>query len=306
MILDKRQPGDLGLQPEAVVVVGSGAAGLALALELGDRGRSVVLLESGGDVADPAAVQRGHRLNVGVVAGRAYRGLEHGRARVLGGTTQLWHGQCVRLHEIDLRERPWVPGSGWPLALAELDGPYTRAEALFGVSGRGYDAHRWSEHGRLARVDWDPELLEHDFTDATRRRCCGRPRRRLAGSPPWCSSGCGAGAASGAAAGDVAAVGVATQDVLTAPCVARAPDLLTVAHVTASLLRPPVVLPAGVTVRVGHGLLGPARLICRPCGRCSGRQGSWLTAGRLAVAGTSWEGRTGWHTPCSAPRRAGG
>lgn len=56
----------------------------------------------------------------------------------------------------------------------------------------------------------------------------------------------------------MAAVGVATQDVLTAPCVARAPDLLTVAHVTASLLRPPVVLPAGVTVRVGHGLFGPA------------------------------------------------
>lgn len=184
MILDNRQPGDLGLQPEAVVVVGSGAAGLALALELGDRGRSVVLLESGGDVADPAAVQRGHRLNAGVVAGRAYRCLEHGRARVLGGTTQLWHGQCVRLHEIDLRERPWVPGSGWPLALAELDGPYTRAEALFGVSGRGYDAHRWSGHGRLARVDWDPELLEHDFTEYSPSPFLGTAfRSRLARHP---------------------------------------------------------------------------------------------------------------------------
>lgn len=184
MILDNRQPTPLGLQPGAVVVVGSGAAGIALAFALADGGRPVVLLESGGDVADPAAVQRGQRLSDGVVQGQAYRGLIQGRARVLGGTTQLWHGQCVRLHEIDLRERSWVAGSGWPLGLADLDGVYARAETLLGVSGRGYDAARWREHSRLATVDWDPARLEHDFTEYSPTPFLGTESRgRLARHP---------------------------------------------------------------------------------------------------------------------------
>ncbi len=95
------------------------------------------------------------------------------------------------------------------------------------------------------------------------------------------------------AAGDVAAVGVATQDLLTAPCVARAPDLLTVAHVTASLLRPPVVLPVGVTVRVGHGLLGPAAVDLSALRAVLGSSRELADRWAAAVAGTSWEGPDG-------------
>jgi hypothetical protein len=60
------------------------------------------------------------------------------------------------------------------------------------------------------------------------------------------------------AAGDVGELGVATQNQLTAACLARAPELLSVAHVSASLRGPAVpAVPAGVHL-AGHGLLGAA------------------------------------------------
>ncbi|MEJ5915900.1 GMC family oxidoreductase [Pseudokineococcus sp. 1T1Z-3] len=181
MLTDLRSaalPADAG---DAVVVVGSGAAGLALALALGDAGRRVLLLESGGDVADPGAMAEGDGLNGGVVDALPYNGLGVGRARVLGGTTQLWHGQCMRLHDHDLQERPWVHRSGWPVRRAELDPWYARAEEWLDVSGRGYEEDRWSEHPGLPRVPWDPAHLQHDFTEYLRQPLLGTEHRgRLA------------------------------------------------------------------------------------------------------------------------------
>ena len=177
MLLDLRTTTVLDLPPDPVVVVGSGAAGLAVALTLGDQGSPVVLLESGGDVTDAEAFEQQVDLNQGVVDGQRFEGLEQGRARVLGGTTRLWHGQCMRLHDIDLRTRSWMPSSGWPLASADLAGPYAAAERWLGVSGRGYGAARWEDHKRLAPVAWDSRYLLHDFTEYVRRPDLGAAHR---------------------------------------------------------------------------------------------------------------------------------
>ncbi len=56
--------------------------------------------------------------------------------------------------------------------------------------------------------------------------------------------------------GDVAAVGVATQNHVTPEVVQRLGPLVTVAHLAAGPLHPPVPLPGHVRTRVGHGLLG--------------------------------------------------
>ncbi|ROP43693.1 GMC oxidoreductase [Pseudokineococcus lusitanus] len=168
----------------AVVVVGSGAAGIALATALAGAGRDVVLLESGGDVADPTAVDRGAALNGGTADALPYEGLDVGRARVLGGTTQLWHGQCMRLHPVDLAERSWVPRSGWPLTPQDLDPWYAAAERFLDVSGRGYGEDRWADFPRLAPVPWDGSRLRHDFTEYMRRPYLGTEHRdALAASP---------------------------------------------------------------------------------------------------------------------------
>src|SRR5690606_9873999 len=105
-----------------VCIVGAGAAGITLALELIDSGLDVVLLEAGG-VRRAGRAQELYRGEV-VDPGR-HLPPDRDRWRQLGGTTAIWGGRCLPYDPIDLEARPWVPHSGWPLEPAELD-PYYR------------------------------------------------------------------------------------------------------------------------------------------------------------------------------------
>jgi choline dehydrogenase-like flavoprotein len=165
----------------ATVVVGSGAAGLPLALDLARRGQPVVLLESGGDSKDASDLHDAADLNRGVAVGLPIK-IER-RARVLGGTTQLWRGQCMRLHDIDLAVRPWVPHSGWPLTLRDLAEYYARAERWIGVCGSEYGEALWAGHARLHPIEWNEHHLLHDFTQyAPRPQLAGQYRKELSRS----------------------------------------------------------------------------------------------------------------------------
>jgi choline dehydrogenase-like flavoprotein len=181
VIHDFSAPVVLDLPRHPIVVVGSGAAGIPLSLELADRGHPVVLLESGGDVSDRNAMAESAFLNSGAVDGQSFTGLEMGRARVLGGTTEQWKGQCMRLLDSDLLERHWVPNSGWPIAPKELEGPYAAAERWLDVSGKGYDERRWAEFPKLPPLAWNPDRLESTFTEIARHPYLGtRHRERMA------------------------------------------------------------------------------------------------------------------------------
>ena len=169
--LDRGRPP--ALRPDAVVVVGSGAAGTALALRLAERGQAVVLLESGPDprTARPGGLALADDHNAGDVEGLPFR-LQTGRARRFGGTTALWYGQCMRLQALDLEPRPWVPHSGWPLTLPDLEPGYAAAEAL----PRRPDRRRVVRdlRARLRRSPWDPDRLLLD--DATASPDAAAPR----------------------------------------------------------------------------------------------------------------------------------
>ncbi|MCP5229431.1 FAD-dependent oxidoreductase [Accumulibacter sp.] len=107
-----------------VCVIGAGAAGIALALELESQGRSVLLLEAGRRRnAGPAQALYQGTLN----DPQRHLPLDQARYRQLGGTTALWGGRCLPYDGIDFESRPWVPHSGWPLTRAELDPWYARA-----------------------------------------------------------------------------------------------------------------------------------------------------------------------------------
>lgn len=113
-----------------VIVVGAGAAGIALAVELARLGKRVLLLEGGG--AQPeAASQDLYRTEL---PGLAHRGVHEGRFRVHGGTTTQWGGQILELEEADFEPHSWIPGSGWPIRKRELAPHYTRALEIEGVS----------------------------------------------------------------------------------------------------------------------------------------------------------------------------
>ena len=109
-----------------VCIVGAGAAGIALAKELLGTHFRVVVVESGG-LDNEAPVQK---LNESEVVGLPHAGIEKGRVRTFGGTTVAWGGQTIRLGSFDLQPRSWVPNSGWPIALQELEPYYERAEQV--------------------------------------------------------------------------------------------------------------------------------------------------------------------------------
>lgn len=133
-----------------VCIVGAGPAGLTLARELATSGLEIVILESGGDGSDPKADADAQELSHGETTGDAYHTLRLIRERGLGGTAVRWSYhvplgfddglRCRRLDKIDFEKRDWMPNSGWPFGLAELEPFYDRAEDALRVGRFAPDA----------------------------------------------------------------------------------------------------------------------------------------------------------------------
>jgi choline dehydrogenase-like flavoprotein len=147
-----------------VCVVGAGAAGIALAVEMSKAGLRVLVLESGGVRPDKSD----QSLNEGEIVGQPFTGLTSGRARAFGGATRLWFGQCIRLGNIDLEERDWVPHSGWPISMTDLAPWYQHAERFFRLEGEPYDEQVYRNLGMSAPAWRGGELCTH-FTIYTPR-----------------------------------------------------------------------------------------------------------------------------------------
>ncbi|MGE0666525.1 MAG: GMC oxidoreductase [Sphingomonadales bacterium] len=134
-IIDARS-GSLGdVIDTDICVIGSGPAGVTLALELATGGRRICLVDSGGPDGSAEAL-RGPL----DVIGRPYRTERAPRAFCLGGTSTLWGGHCVPLSPLEMEERDWVPGGAWPISHAELSRHYPRALEIVGLAGTDFDA----------------------------------------------------------------------------------------------------------------------------------------------------------------------
>jgi choline dehydrogenase-like flavoprotein len=114
-----------------VCIVGAGAVGIALAVQLLRLGKSVTLLEGGGATIEEAS-QEPYRSEV---VGLPHNGIHIGRFRVKGGTTTRWGGQILEYDDEDFGQRAWVVGSGWPIQPSELKPHYARALKLEGMDG---------------------------------------------------------------------------------------------------------------------------------------------------------------------------
>jgi choline dehydrogenase-like flavoprotein len=125
-----------------ICIIGAGAAGISLAKEWGGRNEKIILLEGGGFSID-AAVQN---LNHGENIGQNYFTLQSARLRFFGGTTGHWAGFCSTLDNIDFEKREWVPLSGWPFGLNELDPFYSRAHKILELGPYNYDVEFWKNN----------------------------------------------------------------------------------------------------------------------------------------------------------------
>ena len=118
-----------------ICVMGAGAAGITLAMELDGKGLNVCLLEAGGLDAPPLVDTHPY---AGESVGVPYD-LLGTRLRYFGGATNHWAGWCIPLDRIDFRARSYVPLSGWPLERSDLDPYYGRASRTCEIDPPGFD-----------------------------------------------------------------------------------------------------------------------------------------------------------------------
>ena len=131
-----------------VCIVGAGASGGTLALELARRGIRVVVLESGPrhDFGKRQEYVRRYlrrenpwrtplaELDRHSVGGTARYRLD--RVRGVGGSTLHWEGYTLRLHADDFRLRSLHGiADDWPISYQDLEPYYARAEKALGVAG---------------------------------------------------------------------------------------------------------------------------------------------------------------------------
>lgn len=120
-----------------ICIVGSGAAGISMALDLTGKGHRILLLEAGTTFEDPQC----QSLYEGEVANeRLHSPTDKYRQRCFGGSTRIWGGRCVPFDPIDFERRDYIPYSGWPISHGDL-APYLPAANHYLEAGKfEYDA----------------------------------------------------------------------------------------------------------------------------------------------------------------------
>ncbi len=125
MILSSEELSDSTPLIATVCIVGSGAAGIALACDLDKCGFKVLLLEAGGLKLDTAASDDFYK---GTATAPHPNPAEFRRV-MFGGTTSIWGGRCVPFDRIDFERRDYIPNSGWPISYDDVLRYYPRAMA---------------------------------------------------------------------------------------------------------------------------------------------------------------------------------
>jgi choline dehydrogenase-like flavoprotein len=110
--------------PAEFCVVGSGPVGMALALELEQLGRDVLVLESGDRVLDSKIAEASR---AEIVDPRRHADMSLTVCRALGGTSWIWGGRCVPYDDVDFAQRDYVADACWPLAHSAISPWYKEA-----------------------------------------------------------------------------------------------------------------------------------------------------------------------------------
>lgn len=142
---------DLSQLPVAdICVIGAGAAGITLALEMAARKKSVLLVEAGAFEIEGKT----QALYVAPNTGVPYYDLASCRLRYAGGTTNHWSGFCRANDPIDYEGRPEIGLPAWPVKHDTLLPYLERAAKLLEI-----DSNFFSPADQLKAKGLDPDLL---------------------------------------------------------------------------------------------------------------------------------------------------
>lgn len=147
-----------------IAIVGTGPAGVVLALELARRGRGVVLVESGRTVPDSWIQSLG---DADIVNPSVHVQMNLATRRQIGGTSNIWGGRCVPYDRVDFEKRPWIPYSEWPIGYDDIARYHARAAEWFRIGAPVFDTHQLSE---IAQKTIAPGLPDGDVLTSTLER----------------------------------------------------------------------------------------------------------------------------------------
>ncbi len=156
MFFDAHEIPDGTVLETDVCIIGAGAAGITLAQEFIGAPFRVCLLESGGLKYEVTTQD----LYKGENIGRDYYELEACRLRFFGGSTNHWEGFCRPLKSIDFEKRSWLPYSGWPFGLEELEPFYQRAQTVCQLGPYDYGASFLEAQTGKRILPFDAEQIE--------------------------------------------------------------------------------------------------------------------------------------------------
>lgn len=119
-------------------IIGGGPIGLTLADALSGPGRTVLLVETGGEArsAETEGLSRGE------TSGDKYAPLSMYRRRMLGGASTIWGGRCVPFDPIDFEKRDFVAHGGWPFGPETIAPYHARAMDIADAGAPEFDAQK--------------------------------------------------------------------------------------------------------------------------------------------------------------------
>jgi hypothetical protein len=147
MFFDARKEEEGCVLQTTVCIIGGGVAGITLALEFERRGIDAVVLKSGGFKPDSETMDFYRGENVGI----PYEFGDGFRSRFLGGGSNCWGGWCRPLDSHDMERRDWVPGSGWPFGIDELNPYHERAHPILYLGPVTFDIDHWGQSHQSPR-----------------------------------------------------------------------------------------------------------------------------------------------------------
>lgn len=114
--LNKKYPNFIDKKNFDVCIIGAGAAGITLALELGNNGKNVILCEAG-DFNFNEDLQSTYK---GEISSDPYLPLDKARLKFYGGSTNHWAGWCRPFEVIDFKRYYLGKHYIWPIDYLDL------------------------------------------------------------------------------------------------------------------------------------------------------------------------------------------